>query len=172
MQFKVPQDVQRADKILGPLTVRGFLTALGGGALAYIAYLTLNASTWPFVAIIIISLTAALIFLRIHDMSFTQYLFSLLIYVFRPQRRLWVQHAGDISIPLSYQPELAVKKAEKVEEKAQKTIAALAEELAAAEAKEKERFKEVGKPSTPRASLATIVKPATTPAKPATTGKV
>ena len=142
MQFMVPQDVQRADRILGPLTVRGFLTALGGGAMAYIAYLALNSNTWPIVSGLIILLTVAFIFVRVHDMPFGQFLFSLVLYVFRPQRRLRVQHSGDLSLPIDFQP--VAEKKEKQEEPEDRVTAArignLAQTLEAAATSEQQKF--------------------------------
>ncbi len=142
MQFMVPQDVQRADRILGPLTVRGFLTALGGGALAYIAHLALNDATWPVVSGLIILLTIAFIFVRVHDMSFGQFLFSLVLYVFRPQRRLWVQHSGDLSLPLDFQLAEAKKLEKKVDTNraSAQRIGNLAQTLEAATASEQQKF--------------------------------
>lgn len=141
MQFKVPQDVQRADRILGPLTVRGFLTALAGGALAYMSYLLLDETTWPIVSILIAISTTAVIFLKIHDMTFSQYIYSMILYVFKPQKRLWVQHAGDLSIPLNIRDEVAKEdKKEAVRQKSEKSITALAHTLEEATASEKEKF--------------------------------
>lgn len=143
MQFLVPQDVQRADRILGPLTVRGFLTALGGGALAYVSYLVLDSSTWPIVSGLIIIITIAFIFVRVHDMSFSQFLIALVLYVFRPQRRLWVQHSGDLSLPLDFQLAEAEKAGKKVEltgKASAAKIGNLAHTLEAATAQEQQKF--------------------------------
>ena len=37
MQFKIPQDVQRADKIVGPLTLRELIIVGIGGGFTYAA---------------------------------------------------------------------------------------------------------------------------------------
>lgn len=98
MQFKVPQDVQREDTIIGPITLKQ-LGILGiGGGLAYAIYVSLaQAYFWeiwlPPVAIVG-GLTLAIAFLRIHDLSFGFYLMYLIEYNLLPKKRFWIQGTG------------------------------------------------------------------------------
>ncbi|OGC82631.1 MAG: hypothetical protein A2V81_03940 [Candidatus Abawacabacteria bacterium RBG_16_42_10] len=113
-QFKVPQNVQRADTIIGPLTMMQLIIAVVGGGLAYIIYLSLQQPVATILAVIIVSITAAFVLIRIHDMPFWQYLASLLIYILKPRLRVWEKGSGDIPIFERYAIEpVKAKKAEK-----------------------------------------------------------
>ena len=93
MQFKVPQDVQRADTIVGPLTWRQMFILAGGGGITYGIYVTLAksyyAEVWLPPVIIVGGITAALAFLKVHGLSFEKYLMALIEYHFLPKKRIW-----------------------------------------------------------------------------------
>lgn len=106
MQFKVPQDVQRADRIIGPLTLPQFLISLAGGIVAYAIYVTL-AKIYPIIiwlppVAIITLVTAAFAFARPLSMSFTKYLLRRIEFGLLPRKRIWIKASGEIppgSIP-------------------------------------------------------------------------
>ena len=98
MQFKVPQDVQREDTIVGPLTLKQLIILGCGGGIAYAIYISLSKTyfleIWlPPVAIISI-LTLALAFLKIHDLKFHEYLMALIEYHLLAKKRYWIQGAA------------------------------------------------------------------------------
>lgn len=119
MQFKVPQNVQREDKIVGPLTLRQLIICGVGGGIAYAIYVGLGKDylwiTWlPPVAIISL-VTILFAFVRPLDMNFSRFLAVYLEYVLLPQKRYWVQGSAEIvtSMYTSTKPEnKAEKKAE------------------------------------------------------------
>lgn len=107
MQFKIPQDVQRADTIVGPLTLRQLIILGIGGGLAYCLYVGLAKryfmEIWLPPVVIISLLTVAFAFLKIHDLTFTRYLAYLAEYMIKPRKRVWKQMQGDVYMSVLYQ---------------------------------------------------------------------
>lgn len=131
-QYKVPQNVQREDTIIGPLTLKQ-LAILGiGGGIAYAIYVTLAKTyfieVWlPPVAIVTI-ITLAFTFIKVYDLPFHIYLMSLIEYKILPKKRIWVQRSDKGFIPPQSKKK-EEKKVEEVEEKNKKTIEELTEIL-------------------------------------------
>ncbi|MBL4695106.1 PrgI family protein [Candidatus Gracilibacteria bacterium] len=106
MQYKVPQNVQREDTIIGPVTIRQMIILLIGGAITYATYISMTASyvvaTWLWLPLVGImsSITLAFAFFKIHNMEFHKYLMSLSEYHILPKKRTWIQasHRPYISI--------------------------------------------------------------------------
>ena len=102
MQFKIPQDVQREDKIVGPLTLRQLITVGVGGGIAYALYITLAqeyfVEIWLPPVILVSLLTAAFAFLKIHDMTFGKFILYLAEYTMKPRKRVWKQMSGDVFV--------------------------------------------------------------------------
>jgi len=102
MQAKVPQNVQMADKIVGPLTLRHMIIIGAGGGLAYLIYVILARTyyweVW-FPPVFIISLiTLATAFLRIYNVSFGKFLILLLESVLIPRKRVWRKADAEVII--------------------------------------------------------------------------
>ena len=119
MQFKVPQNVQREDKIVGPLTLKQLIICAGGGIVAYGIYVSLGRYyiwiTWlPPVAIVVI-ITLAFAFARPLDLSFTQWLMLWIEYSLLPRKRMWTKSSGEIIRPSTPQKE-TIKKGQKESE--------------------------------------------------------
>ncbi|MFA7686075.1 MAG: PrgI family protein [Candidatus Gracilibacteria bacterium] len=98
MQFKVPQDVQREDTIIGPITLKQLgILGLGGG-LAYAIYVSLAKTyfmeIWLPPVAIVGGLTLAIAFLKIHNLSFGYYLMYLVEFTLLPKKRVWTQGTG------------------------------------------------------------------------------
>jgi len=89
MNFKIPQDLEIEDKIVGPLTMKGLIIAFVGGGIAYWAYMNLDDQTWPAIALPVIVITIAIIFVRIKNMTFLTWLYSLILLFLKPQKRVW-----------------------------------------------------------------------------------
>lgn len=95
MQFKIPQDVQREDTIVGPLTLKQMIIIGIGGGLAYGIYVSLSKTyfieIWlPPVAIISI-ITLAFAFLKVHSLPFHEFLMNFIEYHLSPRERIWIQ---------------------------------------------------------------------------------
>jgi hypothetical protein len=103
MQFKVPQDVQREDTIIGSLTLRQMAILGIGGGVAYAIYISLSKAyfleIWlPPVAIIVI-LTLALAFVKVHNIPFLEYIMHAIEYLVLNKKRSWIQGTGNPFIP-------------------------------------------------------------------------
>lgn len=99
MQFKVPQNVQREDKIVGPLTLKQLIICGAGGGVAYSIYVTLARDfiwlTWVPPVVIVLLLTAAFAFFRPLDLSFTKWVLRWIELTIIPSQRMWIQSSGD-----------------------------------------------------------------------------
>ncbi len=104
MQFKVPQNVQRADQIVGPLTLRQLIICGIGGIIAYGIYVSLGKDyiwiTWlPPVAILAI-ITIAFAFVRPLDLNFEKWILLWVEFFFIPRKRTWIQASAELLPPL------------------------------------------------------------------------
>lgn len=97
-QFKVPQNVQRADTIIGPLTMVQLIIAIAGGGLAYAIYLSLQSPVNIIVSVIVAAVTAAFALIHVHDMSFIKYLSVMALYLLKPRLRVWEKGSGEIPL--------------------------------------------------------------------------
>lgn len=97
-QFKVPQNVQRADTIIGPLTMVQLIVAIVGGGLAYGVYLSLQSPVNVVVSVIIAAITAAFALIHVHDLSFGKYLSVMALYLLKPRLRVWEKGSGEIPL--------------------------------------------------------------------------
>lgn len=95
-QYKIPQNVEAEDKILGPFTFRQFvylLIAAGGG---FVAWILFNIA-WPLVLIpvpfIILALALALPLRK--DQPMETYLLALTRYFLLPKKRIWKSYQAD-----------------------------------------------------------------------------
>ena len=126
MQYKVPQDVQREDTIIGTLTLKQMGILGIGGGISYAIYITL-ATSWeygiwlPPTSIAVIT-TLAFAFLRIHNMPFYLYLMNLAEYNILPKRRSWTQGTGKPFIPPFEEEKETKKKIETAPKKQKKSI--------------------------------------------------
>lgn len=89
MQYKVPQNIDMADKIFGPLTLIQFAELLIGGAIIYILFTSLSIAGFLIFGIPIALLTLALVFVKVQDQPFHKFLFSLFTYLISPKREVW-----------------------------------------------------------------------------------
>jgi len=128
MQSKVPQNVQMADKIVGPLTLRHMIILGAGGGLAYLLYVILARTyyweVW-FPPIFIISLiTLAVAFLRIYNVSFGKFLILLIESLVIPRKRAWKKADAEVIITgMLEKPKINQKRtADKKEEEDAQTI--------------------------------------------------
>ncbi len=114
MQFKIPQDVQREDKIVGPLTLRQLIICGVGFSIGYAVFTILGRDYhWITPAIFtapIAVVTIVFAFMQPLNMNFEKYiLYALEFYIILPRKRYWLKGTGDPS-RLEYVP---AKKKEK-----------------------------------------------------------
>lgn len=116
MQFKVPQDVQRADRIVGPLTMRQLIIAAIGGGIAYSLYLVLTKQyviqIWLPPIVFIAIITIAFAFFRFQNLPFEKVVLYFIEYKFRPRKRIFQKIKGDVLVSI-----LKPIKTEKIDKK-------------------------------------------------------
>jgi len=119
MQFKVPQNVQREDKIVGPLTLKQLIVCGIGFAVDYAIYTTLAKEyiwvTWILPVLIVAIITVAFAFVRPLDLSFSKYIIRWLEFMLIPRQRFWIQGSAE-SYPSALQAEQSSTKEEKKKE--------------------------------------------------------
>lgn len=106
-QFIVPQFIDVEDKILGPISVRQFITILAGGGLIVGAYQLLYklANLFPLFIFTTIGIFLAILlfaFVRINGRPFHLFVLNVLQSVKNPRIRMW---NNDVSEPLHYRKE-------------------------------------------------------------------
>lgn len=110
MQFKVPQNIDLEDKIVGPLTLIQFVYCLVGGLICYIIYQLIPSYIGVVLLIDIpIALVAlALAFLKIQDQPLSHFIAAGIQYFNKPKVRYWMR-LGQTRPAISEAP-VAVKK--------------------------------------------------------------
>lgn len=102
VQFKVPQNIDLADKIIGPLTMAQFLYLLLGGMVDYVLLQTVfptDPVIFFVVAVPIAVFTLAMTFLKINDIPFPRFVQAALLYLTLPKQRMW-HKSVDLTTPL------------------------------------------------------------------------
>lgn len=94
MRFKVPQNIDIEDRILGPLTMVQFIYAIVGGGLCYTIFMSIPAPFSYFLIVPIAFFVICLIFVKINERPFLIFLTSILEFNSSPKQRIW--HHGTI----------------------------------------------------------------------------
>jgi hypothetical protein len=90
LQFKVPQNIDLEDKIVGPLTLIQFLYVLAGGVIVYLLYLSMGTKLLFWALSLPVAIVAlALAFLKIQDQPLSHFIKAGLIYLSKPKKRIW-----------------------------------------------------------------------------------
>lgn len=89
MRFKVPQNIDIQDRILGPLTMIQFIYAVVGGGLCYAVYMAVPAPFSFFLILPIALFVAALIFLKVNERPFLDFIVSVIEFSSTPKQRIW-----------------------------------------------------------------------------------
>jgi hypothetical protein len=112
MQFKVPQNIDLEDRLVGPLTLIQFLYLLFGGIFIYLLITALGFSfLFWILAIPIGLLSLGLAFVKIQDQPLSHFIKAGLVYLGRPKQRVW-QRQGEFRPVLKEGPK---KKQEVIE---------------------------------------------------------
>lgn len=91
-KFSIPQEVQREDRIFGPITMRRLVILCIGGGFTYLLYLWLRPSgiyVWGLPVFIGTLLTLCMAFLEIFGMRFEKLVMRALEYFMTPRQRVW-----------------------------------------------------------------------------------
>lgn len=93
-QYKVPQNIDMEDKVVGPFTMKQFAYLMGAGLLIYAIYQALSSYQNGAIYTILIGLpigllALALTFVKINDRPFEYFLKNMASFVFAPKKRIW-----------------------------------------------------------------------------------
>jgi len=89
MRYKVPHNIDMQDRIVGPLTMLQFIEAVVGGGFAYVCFSGIPGFFGTLLGILIALLTLAVVFVKINERPFTQFLLSLVQFIANPKQRYW-----------------------------------------------------------------------------------
>lgn len=91
MQFRVPQNIDLEDKIVGPLTLIQFIYIISGGLIDYILFQSIGQflAIYLIIALPIALLALALAFLKIQDQPLSHFIQAGLLYLRQPKLRFW-----------------------------------------------------------------------------------
>lgn len=100
MQYKIPQDVQIEDKIVGPLTLKQLISLGVGGGISYAIYVTLARNffieTWLIPTAIPAIFTLLITFVKINGVPFGKWVFLMAEFMMKPKVRTFVMGGGDL----------------------------------------------------------------------------
>lgn len=101
MGAKVPQNITREDRIIGPLTLKQFLYFLVGGGLLWTVYQFYSIGFFYLYELIILStiifmFTIAMSFAKVNGRSFETFLTNIWHYAFLTKTRSWEKESSDI----------------------------------------------------------------------------
>ncbi|TSC93506.1 MAG: Uncharacterized protein CEN89_43 [Candidatus Berkelbacteria bacterium Licking1014_7] len=88
-QYKVPQNIDLADKIVGPLTLLQFAYLLVGGMIAFGIFKTGNLIIFILIGAPIALLSLALAFVKVQNMPFGNFLLNMIWFTLSPKARVW-----------------------------------------------------------------------------------
>ena len=98
---KIPQDVTREDRLIGPLTLKQFLYLLGGGLVIFLVYQYhlmgyLFFTEFVIIALVIAALALALAFVNINGLPFMVFIASALRFVLSPKKSVWHKDTSSV----------------------------------------------------------------------------
>jgi hypothetical protein len=103
MRFQIPQNVQREDTIVGPVTFMQLAISLIGGGITYVTYLFfasqgIGVAIWGPIVAVMIGITLTVAFVKIFDMKFYVFFFYMLEYIFKPKKRKWFKEKDEFHL--------------------------------------------------------------------------
>ncbi|MFH1088397.1 MAG: PrgI family protein [Patescibacteria group bacterium] len=107
MAVKIPQNIDKEDKLVGPLTLKQFLYVLGGAGVTFVAYqgyvqYYLFAHEFFIIAFIASAIALSFAFLKINGLPFITFINNLLAFLFVKRSRMWGKdNTLEKSAPLS-----------------------------------------------------------------------
>lgn len=99
MQYKIPQNVQIEDKIVGPLTLKQLIILGAGGGITYVIYMVLAKKffieVWLIPTAISGLITLAFTFIKINGNSFGKWLLLIVEYTMNGRKRTYEMGSAD-----------------------------------------------------------------------------
>ncbi len=98
-EFNVPQFIDVEDRIVGPITVRQFLTMMGGGVVVVALYRLVPFNFFLGLGGLIVLVTTAFAFVRINGQPLHLFLVNITQTINRPRLRIWKKEVEEIRLP-------------------------------------------------------------------------
>jgi hypothetical protein len=128
MQFKVPQNVQMEDKIVGSLTLKQMIILGAGGGVSYVVYIALARTyyweVWIAPLIVVMAITCLFAFGKFYNLTFSRFILLWLQHLLIPRQRIWIKKSGDVEMQ-----EILTKISTEVDSKAKKKSERAAETI-------------------------------------------
>ncbi|HEY8108911.1 MAG TPA: PrgI family protein [Patescibacteria group bacterium] len=90
--YKIPQNVELEDKIIGPFTLKQFLYLLAGGLVTFVSFntvYTVSQAAFFVTAFFTWTFVTAFVFIKPYDQPFLKFITSFVSFSTRPSRRAW-----------------------------------------------------------------------------------
>jgi len=105
MAVKIPYNVEKEDKLIGPLTLKQFLYVVAGAGIGFGFYELYRVAALSFFGFVILTFlvalfVASLAFFKINGLPFLNFLANLVIYLFSPKVRIWQKKPSSEALPL------------------------------------------------------------------------
>ncbi len=94
MQFQVPQFIDLAPRIVGPLTIRQLLYLAGAGVPSFGLFFVLSLWLWVIITTVLAAIAAALAFGKINGQSLPHVALAAFRYFWHPRFYLWQREAA------------------------------------------------------------------------------
>lgn len=112
-QFKVPQNIDMQDRIVGPLTLFQFLYLLIGGMIFYATLKTPSVIDLIFIGIPVGMFSLALAFIKVNDQPFSRFILSFIMFLTHPKTRVWHHGSGTPEITVAANQSVTNKRIER-----------------------------------------------------------
>ena len=99
MQFQVPQFIDIAPKVVGPLTIRQFLYLAAGAVPTFLLFFVLKFWLWTILAVLLCGSGLILAFGKFNGQPLPRVAFSIFNYFWRPRFYLWRHVEEPITFP-------------------------------------------------------------------------
>lgn len=90
-KYIVPQFIDVENKILGPITVRQFITIAVGGALIFASYKLADFTLFLFLVVVIILIAIVVAFVKFNGLPFHIFLLNMVGTYKKPMLRVWLK---------------------------------------------------------------------------------
>lgn len=97
-QYVIPQFIDVEPRVIGPVTVRQFITVVVGGVLMAIEYGLFDIQLFIVMAFLTFGMTGIVGFIKVNGAPFHTFLLNLIASLRRPRIRVWRKEAGDFVV--------------------------------------------------------------------------
>lgn len=101
MRYKVPHDLKKQDKIIGPLSLKGLIILSIGLSIDYSIFLGISKIIGPTLSLIPVSIIAAIVifivFYKYNNLEFVPFILLVIENFINPRTRYWIKMSDSLS---------------------------------------------------------------------------